>query len=666
VSARVANLHDPATPEGQAVLQEQFRTLTRQLPLMYGTLLVNSCFLAFFTRANTPFWLSIGVPGALCAAVILRMGVWLHRRKSKPDVAAIGRSLRSTIVAGAILAVLFNLWGQLLFTEADLVQRSCIGLFIFINCVSVCYCLQCLPWAGQLVLLFGGAPMAVRLLTTGDWLLMGLGLNILFISAVILKVLGTNYAAFTGLLLSRLKVLAERERAREAEERASALAYQDSLTGLPNRNALRTRVDELTGSCRDDEAFALLIVDLDRFKPVNDVHGHFAGDQLLREVANRISDVAKEASVYRLGGDEFAVLIKSDAGGAAIHAVAQELVEGLSRPFYVGDLVHHIGASVGSSNFPADGRDRETLLRRADIALYRAKESGRNQYRAFQPTMEAQITRRSIVERELRSAIAADELRPYYQPLVDLSSGRTVGFELLARWPRADGAEIGPDEFIPVAEESGLINELMLKLLERACADARGWDPELTLAINISPVQLRDPWLSGKVLAAVTRMGFAPQRLVIEITENALIDEAEYARRTIASFKSQGMKIELDDFGTGYSSLRHLRMLPFDKIKIDRSFVQAIGDDQEALKIVRAIITLALSLDLPVIAEGIESELVAAQLRELGCAEGQGYHFGRPMSGDQVNAHMGRPAAGDASSEGARDAVVSSRRALQA
>jgi diguanylate cyclase (GGDEF)-like protein len=642
--ARLADLPDPATPYGQAVLQEQYRTLTQQLPVMYGSLLLNSFFLGFSTYASAPFWLSVGVPAILAAVVVLRAGIWLRRRTKAPDVHAIRGFLRTTLVAGSLLALFFGAWGQLLFTDATVVERSCIGLFIFINCVSVCYCLQSLPWAGQLVLLFGGVPMAFRLLMTGDWLLMGLGFNILFISAVILKVLRSNYAAFIGLLLSRTKIIAERERAREAEERAAALAYRDALTDLPNRNALRTTLDELIKASDAHAEFGLLILDLDRFKQVNDVHGHLAGDQLLKKVAQRISASAPEGKVFRLGGDEFALLIEIAEGRyGQLEQLAHELVQGLGEPFYVGDLVHHIGASVGISTHPVDARDRETLMRRADIALYRAKEGGRNQYRLFDPVMEAEITRRSAIERELRTAVADDALRPFYQPLVDLSTGRTVGFELLARWPRSDGVEIGPEEFIPVAEETGLINDLMLKLLERACEEARDWDPKLTLAINVSPVQLRDPWLSGKVLAALARMQFPPRRLVIEITENALIDDADYAQRTIASFKNLGMQIELDDFGTGYSSLRHLRMLPFDKIKIDRSFVQAIGNDDEALKIIRAIISLALSLDLPVIAEGIESEMVAAQLHELGCAEGQGYHFGRPMSGEQVNALMKLP-----------------------
>jgi EAL domain-containing protein (putative c-di-GMP-specific phosphodiesterase class I) len=250
--------------------------------------------------------------------------------------------------------------------------------------------------------------------------------------------------------------------------------------------------------------------------------------------------------------------------------------------------------------------------------------------------MDAEIKRRSMIERELRATILIHGLQAHYQPLTDLATGRTIGFELLARWPRSDGVDLGPEEFIPIAEESGLINALMLQLLERGGADALSWGPDIHLSVNVSPVQLKDPWLSQKILACLARTGLPPHRLTCEITENALIADAENAGRVIASLKAQGIRISLDDFGTGYSSLQHLRMLPFDEIKIDRSFVEAMGTDPEALKIVRAIIGLASSLDLPVVAEGIENAATARQLLDLGCARGQGFHFGRAMPADEA------------------------------
>ncbi len=636
---RWASLPDPQDTAGQAILQEQFRTLTKQIPVMYALLLMNSFFLCLVAYEFAPITYSVGMPAVLSVAVVARSVLWFLRRNRTPGPDQIRRHLRGTLIAGSLFALLFGAWGQLLFSNADLLARACIALFIFINCITICYCVQSLPWAGQAVLLLGGLPMAFRLLATGEELLIGMGFNVLFIAGILLKMLHTNYASFTGLILSRAVIQAEQERARAAEERANSLAYRDPLTGLPNRNALGERLDALVSGSGRSEGMALLIIDLDRFKSVNDVHGHAVGDLLLEQVAGRIRETAKKGEAFRLGGDEFAVLVPTrPENGSASRCLAEAIVRALCRPFQTGDLVHHIGASIGMSLFPHDARDRQTLMRRADIALYRAKESGRSRSRAFEPEMDAEISRRSLIERELRAAVAADELRPYYQPLVELSTGRTTGFELLARWPREDNQDVGPELFIPVAEETGLINDLMLKLLARGCTEAAGWDPSLTVAINVSPVQLRDPWLSQKILRTLTRHNFPPSRLAVEITENALLTDTDNARRTVQSLQNQGIRVGLDDFGTGYSSLQHLRMLPFDKIKIDRSFVQAIGQDAEALKIVRAITGLARTLDVPVIAEGIENQFIVDQLRALGCEEGQGFHLGRPMSGSDVAA----------------------------
>ncbi len=626
------------TPRGRAILREQFRVRRAQIPFMYALMLVDAAFLSFATYGSAPAALSLGVPIVLGIAVAFRTTVWVRRRDAEFSDEKIGRLLLTTAAASCLLSLGFGGWGLLLFEHADLVQRTCIGLYIFIGAISCCYCLQSLPMAGQLVLGFGAFPMTVRLLMSGDWFLIGLGFNQLLVMLLILRMLATNYSSFVELLSSRSAITLERERAYDAEQLAHQLAYHDPLTGLPNRRALSESLDQLEAGAAGFARAALLIADLDRFKAVNDVHGHLSGDSLLREVAHRLSDlVGQTGRAFRLGGDEFAVLLEIVPGEEdAPRRLARRIVLGLSEPFATGDLVHHIGASIGIALYPTDATDPETLMRRGDIALYRAKESGRNQHRSFEPVMDAEIKRRSMIERELRATIRTDGLRPYFQPLTDLASGRTTGFELLARWPRSDGVELGPDEFIPIAEESGLINELMLQLLERGGEDALAWGGDIGLSVNVSPVQLKDPWLSQKILACLARSGLPAHRLTCEITENALIADADNAARVIASLKKHGIRISLDDFGTGYSSLQHLRMLPFDEIKIHRSFVEAMGTDPEALKIVRAIIALASSLDLPVVAEGIESAATARQLLELGCASGQGFHFGRPMPADEA------------------------------
>ena len=630
---------------GRSQLVEQYRTLGAQIPLMYMLMAINAASLGLAMYGKVSLLEGILVPVLLVVGAFVRGLVWLRRRGEIPDHARIRRYLIGTVAVSGLLSIGFGGWGLWLFQSADAIERLCIGLYIFVGAVSCSFCLQTLPSAGRMVMIFGAMPVTLQMLASGNAFLMGIGINVAFVLLLNHHILKGNFAGFKEVIDSRAAMAVERERARDAEQKAHDLAYHDPLTGLHNRRALAEYLDTMLGAPDAESSAGLLIVDLDRFKSVNDVHGHIAGDHLLREVAERLVEMVEDAGrVFRLGGDEFAVVVPVEGGDDdAPRRVARRIIQGMSTPFLACDLVHHIGASVGISVYPTDAQDRETLMRRADIALYQAKERGRRQHRAFEPRMDAEIRRRSEIEKELRAGLVAGRFHPHYQPLVDLESGRTIGFELLARWTRNNGEEVGPDQFIPIAEECGLINALMLKLLQRACWDARNWPDHLSVAINISPVQLKDPWLGEKILTEVNRTGFPPQRLAIEITENALIDDSENARRTIESLKNQGMRIALDDFGTGYSSLQHLRMLPFDKIKIDRSFIQTLSTDPEAMKIVRAITSLANSLDLPVVAEGIECGATAERLRALGCDQGQGFHFGRPMSAKEVDALFAAP-----------------------
>ena len=432
--------------------------------------------------------------------------------------------------------------------------------------------------------------------------------------------------------------LAIRER-KTAEMRATEMAYHDPLTGLPNRRALIDTLDKHMGEGEGTSApFDLMFIDLDRFKGINDVYGHLAGDQVLRIVADRLRDTLdKGEKIYRMGGDEFAVVQCHKA--CEVHDVeklARRIIVSLSQPIEDKGILHHIGASVGIAKYPVDAKDRLNLMRRADVALYRAKENGRGCFYAFEKDMDAHLKRRARLEGELRRALEQDRFRPYFQPIVDLFTGETKAYEMLARREREDGENVGPDIFVPIFEEIGCINDLTVKLLRRVCVETKNWDPSRPIAINISPVQLKDPWLAQKILGVLTETNFPAQRLSIEITESALIQEAENVERLIRSFKNQGMTIALDDFGTGYSSVQHLRMLPFDKLKIDRSYVQNITSDPEARKMVFAIINLGANLDLTVVAEGIESAHIAELLQHMGCAEGQGFHFGRPLSANAV------------------------------
>ncbi|AUW59089.1 GGDEF-domain containing protein [Sphingobium sp. SCG-1] len=424
-----------------------------------------------------------------------------------------------------------------------------------------------------------------------------------------------------------------------AEERARSLAAVDPLTNFYNRRSLQERGRALIAQAHaHGQSVAVMLLDLDHFKTVNDIYGHEAGDVVLKIVAERISLILPgDAIAARLGGDEFACACILDAGRAeTAEHIAEDIVAALTRPIVHGNNDLVISTSLGIVRSDRDGDEIDSLLRRADIAMYAAKKAGRNRHAWFAPAMEEELQRRNAIEAGMRGGIAAGEFVPYYEPQVDLATGDLLGFEMLARWESPTLGLVLPDQFIPIAEESGMISAMSLHIMRRAFTDARNWDSALSLSVNISPSQLRDPWLSQKILKLLLETGFPASRLEIEITESCLFENLELAKTIVQSLKNQGIRVALDDFGTGYSSLAHLRALPLDRIKIDRSFVTAMGESRESAAIVNAIARLGESLGLPVIAEGVETLAIETQLLGLGLAKGQGWHFGKPMTIEQT------------------------------
>ena len=358
---------------------------------------------------------------------------------------------------------------------------------------------------------------------------------------------------------------------------------EDPLTGLPNRRQFDAALQAaIAAPPRAGASHAVLALDLNGFKKINDVHGHGTGDAVLSEVAGLLRLAVREGDlVARLGGDEFAVLARQLASPEAATSIARRIIEAMEQPLLTAFGEHRVGAAIGIALSPQDGSTAEELMRKADIALYRAKSEGGSALRFFEAEMDAQVQERDSLERELRAAIGTPMLRPYYQPQIDLKSGKIMGFEALARWTHLTLGEIPPDRFIPIADDCGLIGPLTDDLLHRACVDAMTWPKETLLSFNISPVQLRDTGLGLRLLAILGETGLAPQRLEIELTESALVRDMDGAREILGSIRDAGVKIALDDFGTGYSSLYHLRNFKLDKIKIDRSFVDTMGHDAD-------------------------------------------------------------------------------------
>ena len=442
------------------------------------------------------------------------------------------------------------------------------------------------------------------------------------------------YANQPAVLLALMDIT-ERKR---AEARLAFMAQHDGLTGLPNRNVLRQHMDEMLAHARRSaEKIAVLMIGLDNFKTVNDTLGHGIGDKLLRAVAKRLrSSLREEDMVSRLNSDEFAIMQSGLARPEDAVLLARRLLEVIGDPYLLYGQSVVIGANIGIAMAPGDGDESENLLKHAAMALSRAKNDFRGTFSFFEAEMDARAQSRRKIEIELREAIHGDMLRPYYQPLVDLATGRISGFEALVRWPHPEHGMISPAEFIPVAEETGLINALGAQMLHRACTDAATWPDDVRVAVNLSPLQFRAGNLLSLVMDALKQSGLPARRLELEITETLLLEKSSQVLATLHALRALGVRISMDDFGTGYSSLSYLRSFPFDKIKIDRSFVRDLGTNREAQAIVRAIISLGAGLGVTITAEGVETEAELSCLRAEGCHEGQGFLFSRARPNAEI------------------------------
>src|ERR1700722_19188133 len=435
-----------------------------------------------------------------------------------------------------------------------------------------------------------------------------------------------------GLLIFALRRYNEQKqetrRRMAAEQHARTLAFQDPLTGLAHRRqcdqAWNAAIIAPPGA---GASHAVFLLDLNGFKQVNDVYGHGAGDELLIIVAQRLVTAVRDGDlVARLGGDKFALLSLHLMGPEAATSIAMRVLRVLEEPISTGKSIHQIGSGIGIALIPGDAITVQEVLRKADVALYRAKSERRSALRFFEEEMDRRVRERDRLERDLREAIDSNMIRPFFQPVVDLKTKKILGFEAIPRWIDASIGEIRPDRFIPMAEEIGLIHDLFGRILKQSCAAAANWPPDVTLALDIFPSQLKDRSLHSMIMSTLEASGVAPQRLELEITESALVHDLDDAQEILGSLRKAGVRIVLDNFGTGYSSLYHLRNFKLDKIKIDRSFILTLGT-QESAGIVSALVGLGHGLGLTIVAEGVAASEQRASLLTTGCEQGQGFLF---------------------------------------
>lgn len=411
------------------------------------------------------------------------------------------------------------------------------------------------------------------------------------------------------------------------------LAYTDSLTGLANRRRLEDTMTRLIAERAEDPApFTVGILDLDGFKPINDLFGHAAGDLILQQIALRLkSCLPKGGMAARLGGDEFAFILPYTFTEAGAYDVGDAIRDVLSAPYDLGERFVRLSGSFGFAIHPFGGDEYSEIMGSADTALYRSKKRGRNQVTVYSNAVADEMKRATQIEQALRQAITSGEVKPYFQPIVDIDTGVVAGFEALARWTDGELGFVPPDVFIPLAEERGFVALLSESLLKQAATAALLWPENIFLSFNLSSIQLMDPTTGDSVLEIIKNVGLSPKRLELEITETAIMGDPEMAFEIVEQLRAEGVRLSLDDFGTGQSSLGRLRDFNFDKVKIDRSFISSIEDDRPSEHIIRAIIAMCDGLDLKVIAEGIEVDGQEKMLLELGCRSGQGYLYSKAM-----------------------------------
>ena len=431
----------------------------------------------------------------------------------------------------------------------------------------------------------------------------------------------------------------------KAQAQISHMARHDALTNLPNRTLFREQLEQALHRIQRDEQVAVLCLDLDHFKDVNDSLGHPIGDDLLKEVAARLQQCIREGdAISRLGGDEFAIVqVGRELQASHVSSLASRLVEAIGAPYQIDGHQVVVGASIGISLSPEDGTDPDQLLKNADMALYRAKADGRGTYRFFEAAMDARAQARRLMELDLRAALVRGEFEVYYQPIHDLKANQIIALEALVRWNHPVRGQIPPLKFIPLAEETGLIVPIGDWVLRKACADAAGWSQQnVRVAVNLSPVEFKSRNLVASVVAALSASGLAANRLELEITESVLLQDSEATLATLHKLRDFGVRISMDDFGTGYSSLSYLRSFPFDKLKIDRSFVHELASRDDSMAIVRAVAGLGKSLGISTTAEGVETNEQLALLRLEGCTEVQGYLFSPPRPAAEIEELLSR------------------------
>ncbi|MGE3247425.1 MAG: putative bifunctional diguanylate cyclase/phosphodiesterase [Beijerinckiaceae bacterium] len=623
------------------LVRAQYAVMTRQTPLMYAILLINMAALALTLYGKAPFYLTVTIPAVFGLVCVVRAYKMATDSESRHTVAVLRRKLNLVVALAVLLGMSICAWSLALFGYGDMAGKAQVAFFIAVTIIAVITCLMPLRQIAMILFATVVAPASLVLVLQKEAEFKAIALNMLLVVAGMVFVLLRSNADFQQGIAKQSELNRQRKELQGLNSTVSVLANQDSLTGLPNRRSFFAYLDSLIGGGPVRTSFAVGVVDLDGFKPVNDIHGHGAGDKLLREVASRLlGALPGRGMLARLGGDEFAIILEQPGDDAKLLATCESMIATLRRPFALDEGSAAISATCGIARYMSASVTGDELYEMADFALYHSKQNNRGSVTLFSQEHEKEIRKVATISQRLRAADMERDFSICYQPIVDGLSGQTLGFEALARWSDRILGDVAPDVFIRSAEQNGTIGKITIGLLERALRTAACWPEGIYLSFNLSAHDLCSRETVDRILETMRRNAVTPGRLVFEITESAILQDFDRAIVAIGELRMAGASIALDDFGTGYSSLNYLRKLPIDRVKIDRSFVVDIEDDAPARDIMQAIIGLCRTMRLQCIVEGVETQTQLAELSAMGGMAYQGFLFGRPMSAEQLRAYL--------------------------
>lgn len=610
---------------------EQFLRLRRQLPPMYLILTMNAAALAYTHHASAPPWLAVWLPGSLIAMCIVRVMHWLRpideREVTEPYAK---RMLRQIEFLATAFSVAFVFWALLLDQYGSAEEHGHVAVFVAITVMGCIFCLTYLPRAANMVCSIVLGVFLTYCIARGTVTLVAMALNIALVGLVVLKVLRDSFGSFTALEASRAALYRKQEEAQRLSEENARLAHSDPLTLLPNRRYFFARLDALLARTNTGQPFCIGVIDLDRFKPINDVHGHAQGDRLLQVIGERLSGLSgPDTVIARLGGDEFGLIIDGSLDRAEV--VGNAICTLVKQPVPLGDMVVSVGCSGGLVSWPEAGTSAHDLFDRADFALYHAKKARRGDIVRFSAELERIIRSEQALESALQCADFSRELTMVYQPIVMTKTLAAIGVEALTRWHSPTIGPVAAELLFATAERLGMARTVTLEVFERVLGDIARLPPGLRLSFNLAPTDITDPVTVTTLLERIEQTGTDAARLIFEITETSLFQDFDLARAALDRLRACGARIALDDFGTGYSSLSTLHMLPIDIIKIDRTFAARLGD-AEGRRLVGAIFNLARSLNLECVFEGIETEMQLMEVTLAGFQYAQGYYIERPVA----------------------------------